>query len=283
MGDTEPATQPPTAACLRAVGISFAHEPHHPILHDCSLAVYPGEIIALLGANGSGKSTLLKLLAGAWRPATGHVERHGTPLDYSRKGRDQHRQAVQLVLQEPDDQIFAVSVAADVAFGPTNLELDPDTIAQRVAWAMEACEITDLARRVPHQLSYGQRKRVALAGALAMQPSVLLLDEPTAGLDPAGARQLLATISLQRAAGRAILLATHEVDTAWEIADRVAIMHEGTVRIGPARTMLRDQQLLAAARLGQPWAPMVEQLTGTTITKPADLAAWLAANQPPLG
>src|SRR5699024_9349950 len=196
---------------LAARGIGFRH-PGVQVLSGVDLEIFAGERLALLGANGSGKSTLLRLLAGAIRPTSGALEFDGSPYSYGRRGRNHLRQRVQLVLQDPDDQLFATSVAADVSYGPVNQGLPDEEIRARVEKAMAAAEVTDLADRVPHQLPYGQRKRVALAGALAMRPDVLLLDEPTAGLDPAATRTLLDTLGALHDQGVAVVMATHDVD-----------------------------------------------------------------------
>ncbi len=229
--------------------------------------------MALLGANGSGKSTLMKLMAGALQPRSGQVLIDAIPATYNRSGRTRARSLIQLVLQEPDDQIFGVSVRADVSYGPTNQGLSEKEIAARVDWAMERAEITDLAERVPQQLSYGQRKRVSLAGALAMRPQVLLLDEPTAGLDPAGAAQLVHTLALLRQEGTAIVLSTHDVDLAYAFADTAVVLHDGGVRTGACGEIMTDAALMERARLELPWAPLVSRALGRTVLRAVDVAA----------
>ncbi|MFD5868914.1 energy-coupling factor ABC transporter ATP-binding protein [Corynebacterium sp. NPDC060344] len=258
---------------LSAHGIGFRH-PGVQVLSGVDLDVVAGERLALLGANGSGKSTLLRLLAGAIRPTSGHLEFDGSPYSYGRRGRNHLRRRVQLVLQDPDDQLFATSVAADVSYGPVNQGLPDDEVRARVDEAMAAAEVADLADRVPHQLSYGQRKRVALAGALAMRPDVLLLDEPTAGLDPAATRKLLATLVGLHDRGVAVVMATHDVDVAWSFAARATVLVDGGAVTGDAADMLLDPALAARARLSLPWAPMVAKALGrdpASIRGPEDL------------
>lgn len=258
---------------LAARGIGFRH-PGVQVLSDVDLEVFAGERLALLGANGSGKSTLLRLLAGAIRPTSGHLEFDGSPCSYGRRGRNHLRRRVQLVLQDPDDQLFATSVAADVSYGPVNQGLPEDEVRARVDEAMAAAEVADLADRVPHQLSYGQRKRVALAGALAMRPDVLLLDEPTAGLDPAATRNLLGTLAGLHDRGVAVVMATHDVDVAWAFAARAAVLVDGGAVTGDAADVLLDPKLARRARLSLPWAPMVARALGrdpATIHGPDDL------------
>lgn len=253
---------------LETRDLTFSHD--QPVLNGVDLAVAAGERLAILGANGSGKSTLLKLLAGAWQPRSGTVLLDDEPVDYSRRGRDHVRRNVQLVLQEPDEQIFATTVAEDVSFGPVNMGLAEEDVDKRVRAALTTCEIADLADRVPHQLSYGQRKLVALAGALAMQPRVLLLDEPTAGLDPAASDRLLNTLMQLNDAGTTIIISTHEVDFAYAFATSVGVLVDATIRCGD-RSLLIDPGLLDAARLRPPWAPLVAEKLGKPIARVEDL------------
>jgi cobalt/nickel transport system ATP-binding protein len=151
-------------------------------------------------------------------------------------------------------------VAQDVSFGPVNLGLDDSEVAARVDAALAALDLTGVADRPPHLLSFGQKKRVAIAGAVAMTPRLLVLDEPTAGLDPAGVEALLATLAVLETRGTTPVLSTHDVDLAHRWADDVAVVVDGRVRTGPADTVLGDPDLLHAARLGPAWAPAVFRL-----------------------
>lgn len=208
---------------------------------------------ALLGANGSGKSTLLRVLSGAQVPESGRVLVGEEPLRHDRKGLRSHRQRVQLVLQDPDDQLFSADVTRDVSFGPMNLDLPEAEVRARVAEALAVLSITHLADRPTHQLSHGERKRVALAGAVAMRPEVLLLDEPTAGLDPEGVAEARFVLERLVAAGASLVLATHDVNFALAWADRVIILTPGEVVCGDPVTLLGDVDLLSRARLQRPW------------------------------
>jgi len=225
-----------------------------PVLQGACLTVPPGRRLAVLGANGSGKTTLLRCLSGALRPAAGAVTVDGAPLVHSRGGLRTHRQVVQLVLQDPDDQLFSASVAQDVSFGPLNLGLDDDAVRERVAEALDLLEVRPLAARPTHQLSYGERKRVAIAGAVAMRPCVLLLDEPTAGLDPSAVTGTLAALTRLQEHDSTVVMSTHDVDLALAWADEVAVVAGGTVVQGPPEHLLADDALLRRARLVRPWA-----------------------------
>ncbi|MFE5793091.1 ATP-binding cassette domain-containing protein [Streptomyces sp. NPDC056503] len=238
----------------------FAYEDGPAVLTDVSFAVSEGRAVALLGRNGGGKTTLLRLLSGGLRCGEGTLLLDGTAVAYDRKGLTRLRTSVQLVVQDPDDQLFAASVAQDVSFGPMNLGLPEEEVRLRVAEALEALDITALADRPTHLLSYGQRKRAAIAGAVAMRPRVLIMDEPTAGLDPHGQERLLETLERLRAAGTTVVMATHDVDLALRWADEAAVLSPAGLRTGPVAELLADDALLDAARLRRPWAVSVGRL-----------------------
>ena len=238
---------------LEANQISYAYPGGTTALDRASLSIRAGERLAILGHNGAGKSTLLLALNGSVRPETGEIRRLGQVVDYSRKGLLAWRNAVGLVLQDPDDQLFAATVFEDVSFGPLNLGLDAAEARSRVDRALAAMGIASLADRPTHMLSFGQRKRVAIAGVLAMQPSVLLLDEPTAGLDPAGVEELMATLTALSAAGTTVVVATHDMDVAHAWADRVAIFSQHRVIAeGTPDVVFGDRAMLTGAGLREP-------------------------------
>lgn len=220
-----------------------------PVLNHADLTVMTGHRVALLGANGSGKTTLLRCLSGALKPVAGAVIFDGEPLRHDRASLRLHRARVQLVLQNPDEQLFSADVRQDVSFGPLNLGLDEAAATLRVEEALALLGITHLMERPVHQLSYGERRRVTIAGAVAMQPDVLLLDEPTAGLDPAGIGELMHTLD---GLSSTVVLATHDVDLALTWADDVAIVTDHVVHHGGPE-LLADARLLASARLRRPW------------------------------
>ena len=239
---------------LAAAGLVVGYERRRPVLDGAGLTIPAGRRLALLGANGSGKTTLLRCLSGALPPITGTVTVDGVPLERSRRGLREHRQVVQLVLQDPDDQLFSASVAQDVSFGPLNLGLDEDAVRGRVAEALDLLAVDHLAGRPTHQLSFGERKRVAIAGAVAMRPCVLLLDEPTAGLDPSAVAEALAALTRLQEHDSTIVMSTHDVDLALRWADEVAVVVDRRVVQGRPEEVLADDDLLLRARLGRPWA-----------------------------
>lgn len=239
---------------LVADAVSVSYIGTGPALDHASLDVQPARRLALLGANGSGKTTLLRCLAGNLEPDAGHVRLDDIALSYSRSGLRRHRQEVQLVLQDPDDQLFSADVFQDVSFGPINLGLDDAEVRVRVDEALDLLGIEHLRRRPIHQLSYGERKRVATAGAVAMRPCVLLLDEPTAGLDPAAVDELQSGLRRLEEHDTTVVLATHDVSFALAWADSVAVVVDHAVVQGDPVELLGDAALLTAARLRLPWS-----------------------------
>ncbi|MDQ1034232.1 cobalt/nickel transport system ATP-binding protein [Streptomyces sp. V3I8] len=248
----------PVLVALR--GASYAYEDGPTVLDGLDFEVRAGRALALLGRNGSGKTTLMRLLSGGLRPRGGQLTVEGRPVRHDRKGLTLLRTTVQLVVQDPDDQLFAASVGQDVSFGPLNLGLPDAEVRARVDEALAALDITALADRPTHLLSYGQRKRTAIAGAVAMRPRVLILDEPTAGLDPDGQERLLTTLDGLRGSGTTVVMATHDVDLALRWADDVALLTPSGAVTGPAAATLARTDLLAAAGLRLPWGIAVTEL-----------------------
>ncbi|GAA3379230.1 ATP-binding cassette domain-containing protein [Streptomyces sannanensis] len=245
---------------VELVEAGFAYEDGPPVIEGVNFGVPKGRSLALLGHNGSGKTTLLRLLSGGLRCVTGLLRLDGEPVAYGRTGLTRLRTSVQLVVQDPDDQLFAASVGQDVSFGPMNLGLPEAEVRARVEEALEALGIAALRDRPTHLLSYGQRKRAAIAGAVAMRPRVLILDEPTAGLDPHGQEQLLEVLGGLRAAGTTVVMATHDVGLALRWADDAAVLTPDGLCTGPAAELLGRPELLDAARLRMPWSITVTAL-----------------------
>ena len=212
---------------LEALSLSHRYADGSLGLDGCSLAIRRGSRNALLGANGSGKTTLLMHCNGLLQPSAGSLRFAGAPLDRSRAGLAALRRRVGLVFQNPDQQLFSASVIEDVSFGPLNLGLDEATVRGRVAEALAAVGMSEQAKRPVHHLSFGQKKRVCIAGVLAMQPEVLLLDEPMAGLDAAMQHELLAVFDRLAGQGITVVLSTHDVDFAYRWADDIHLLAAG--------------------------------------------------------
>ncbi|GIV75801.1 MAG: ABC transporter ATP-binding protein [Litorilinea sp.] len=200
-----------------------------PALRGACLEVRAGEKIALMGRNGSGKSTLLLHGNGLLRPQRGVVRWQGAAIGYSRQALRLLRSRVGLIFQNPDEQLFAATLLQDLAFGPLNSGASEQEARKRAEWAAARCRIEHLLAQPPHALSGGQKLCAALAGVLAMRPTVLLADEVTSGLDPWMRRNVLSILDEHAAEGGAVLLSTHELGVARHWADKIALMEEGRV------------------------------------------------------
>lgn len=223
-------------------------------LTDITLQIPKGKKIALLGHNGAGKSTLFQLLNGILKPTTGNIAFCGKELQYSRKALKELRQQVGIVFQDADNQLFSGTVKQDIAFGPLNLGWTTAKIEEKIAWAVAQTEVEALLDKPIHFLSVGQKKRVAMAGVLAMEPSVLLLDEPTAGLDNYYAAQVLQYLAKLENGDRTILMATHDIPLAYEWADQIIVMEGGKIIYnGDPVEMFYQEELIQRAHLERPW------------------------------
>jgi energy-coupling factor transport system ATP-binding protein len=239
--------------------LSYTYAPHtslaHPALCDISLKLGPGERVGILGPSGSGKSTLAGLLAGLAEPTSGRVLLNGVAAHERSAAARAQRRHVGLALQRPEDQIFEQTVFKEVAFGPRNQGLSEVEIEERVGWALDMVGLDSaLAERNPLMLSGGEMRRLALAGILAMRPEVLILDEPTAGLDPRGRADLLARIDAwQQATGLTLAVVSHNMDELARSVERVVLLDGGrVVADGPSRQLLSDVPLLHSIGLDVP-------------------------------
>jgi cobalt/nickel transport system ATP-binding protein len=223
-----------------------------PALRGVNFIAPRASTIAVLGPNGAGKSTLFGHFNGLLFPTSGEVLFHGETI--SRENVREVRKQVGLVFQNPDDQIFSPTVRDDVAFGPTNLGLDADTIEHRVSEALTLLGIEHLADRPPHHLSGGEKKRVAMAGVIAMEPQVLVLDEPSSGLDPHGVANMIEFLrTLPRQFGMTIIFSTHHVELVPELAEYVYVLDRGEViGKGSAEEIFFEDDLIRRARLREP-------------------------------
>lgn len=230
---------------------SYAHA-NRPALENVCFKAGTAERIAILGPNGAGKSTLFKHFNGILQGTSGTVKIDGEPV--TKKNIPSIRRKVGIVFQNPDDQIFSSTVEQDIAFGPNNLGLSEEETAKRVDAVSHMLALEDLRTRAPHHLSGGEKKRVAIAGILAMEPEVLILDEPTAGLDPAGVSELFEFInSLPGTLGCTIIYSTHQLELVPETADRVYVLEKGKItgEGTPSEIFLRGD-LIKSARLELP-------------------------------
>lgn len=241
------------AALLELHEVSYRYPDGSIGLNDCSLTIARGSRNVLIGANGSGKTTLFQHANGLLRPKDGLVRYAGLDVDYSRAGLRGLRGKVGMVFQNPDHQLFSASVQEDVSFGPLNLGLEMAIVRERVAKALHAVGMAGHADKAVHNLSFGQKKRVCIAGVLAMQPELLILDEPMAGLDHAMQQELLAVLDELHAGGITLLLATHDIDFAYRWAERIYLMAAGRCTASlPAAELGEHGAALAAVGLPLP-------------------------------
>ncbi|TAJ44480.1 ATP-binding cassette domain-containing protein [Methanofollis fontis] len=232
--------------------LTFSYPDRPPALRNVDFIAGRKSRIAVIGANGAGKSTLFKHLNGLLRPTSGEVLIRGEPI--TKSNLREVRKMIGIVFQNPDDQVFSPTVEADIAFGPTNLGLDEETVRHRVESAIRLLSLDALRDRPPHHLSGGEKKRVAIAGILAMEPQVLVLDEPTAGLDPQGVADLIGFVNtLPERFGMTVIFSTHHLDLVPELADYVYVMDSGeVVAHGTVPEIFSQAELLERTRLDVP-------------------------------
>ncbi|OIJ14194.1 energy-coupling factor ABC transporter ATP-binding protein [Anaerobacillus arseniciselenatis] len=221
-----------------------------PAISDISLQIPVGAKVALLGPNGAGKSTLLHHLNGLKLPQNGSVSIMGVPLN--KKSAKAIRQKVGLVFQDPDDQVISGTVWEDVQFGPRNLGLSEEEIEEVCNVALGSVGMLEFKSRAPYQLSYGQKKRVAIAGILAMKPDIVILDEPMSYLDPQGQDEVAALLQGLSFMGKTVLLSTHDVDFAVSWADMIILMKDGQLLASGGPELLTDEEWIRKSNLHLP-------------------------------
>ncbi|MFY9638022.1 MAG: ATP-binding cassette domain-containing protein [Methanobacterium sp.] len=233
--------------------ITYEYPDGTKALEDVNFNVEEGKIVALLGPNGAGKSTLFLHFNGILRPSFGDIIVDGEPVNYNKKDLMRIREKVGIVFQNPDDQLFAPTVLEDVAFGPMNMGLSKEEVDNRVKEALIRVGMDGFEKKPPHHLSGGQKKRVAIAGILAMKPKIMVLDEPTSGLDPKGASQILRLLYKLNKEGITIVISTHDVDLVPLYASKVYIISEGKIiKEGTASEVFADVKTIRGANLRLP-------------------------------
>jgi cobalt/nickel transport system ATP-binding protein len=230
-------------------GLAYAYPDGHQALYGVDLHVHRGERVALLGPNGAGKTTLVLHLNGILTPGAGTVAVSGLPVE--KRNLKELRRRVGVVFQDPDDQLFMPTVRADVGFGPANLGLRGDALEQAVVTALDKVGMADFIDRPPHHLSFGQRRRVAVATVLAMEPEILVLDEPSSNLDPASRRELAEIVT---GLDVTVLMVTHDLPYALELCPRSVVLSDGViVADGATYDVLTDDALMSSHRLELPF------------------------------
>lgn len=236
---------------LETSQLDFRYDDGTHALDKVSLNIEPGQFVVLLGPNGSGKTTLFKLLTGLLQATSGKVLVAGQTIDNIKP--DILYRKIGFVFQDPNDQLFAPTVAEDVAFGPGNLGLPADEIGTRVDQALDRVGMLKHKRKVIHNLSFGQKKRVSIAGVLAMEPEIIILDEPTAGLDPGGVQEIMTLLAELNNSGITILMASHDVDLVPIYADRIFVLYDGHLILqGNPREVFANKDIIRRSGLRLP-------------------------------
>ena len=237
---------------IETINLSHTYPDGTKAIENINFNVEKGKNIAILGPNGAGKSTLLHHFNGLLIPTSGKVNVLGKEV--TKQNLDEIRQKVGLVFQDPDDQLFARTVALDVAFGPTNLKLSKAEIEQRVKWAIEVTDLKGLENKSPSNLSGGQKRRASIAGVLAMKPEIIILDEPMSNLDPKTSSKVLKLLmQLNKELGLTLIIATHDVDLVPLFADEICILNKGQILMqGPPQEIFSQAELLRSVDLRLP-------------------------------
>ncbi len=237
---------------METKNLYFAYPDGTPALQNINLLVKRGEFLGILGSNGSGKTTLLKILNGLMKPTQGEVCLEGENIKSIHK--DMLFRRVCTCFQNPDDQLFSSTVGEDIAFGPANMGLDKEEIKRRIDYALNAVEMPEFFDRPIHNLSFGEKKRICLAGVLAMGPEVMLLDESTSCLDPMGVNSIMQLLKkLNKEKGITMVMATHSVDLVPLFIDRVVILNKGKIILdGKPEEVFSETQIIRDAKLRLP-------------------------------
>lgn len=238
---------------LETKNLSFTYPDGTKALKNVNIQIKKGEKIAIMGPNGAGKSTLFSHFNGLTEPTSGHVEVDGEKIIFERDELLKVRQKVGIVFQDPNDQLFAPTVKEDIAFGPMNLGLDYEEVKKRIDESLEMVGMSGFEDKTPHHLSGGQQKRIAIAGIIAMRPDIMILDEPTAGLDPEGVDKVLNILNKLNDEGMSIVISSHDIEMVNQFADKIFVLYDGEIIAeGDKHQIFSNKELLKKAHLKAP-------------------------------
>ncbi len=248
---------------LSVSSMSFSYDKDELTLNNLSMDFSSHPVIGVVGANGCGKSTLFKMLLGLHKPTQGEVNWQEKPIEYSKTDLIEHRKRATLLFQEPDQQIFYTDVYNDIAFSLRNLGFDEAEVQRRVQHALSVVDGENFSNKPIHYLSFGQKKRVALAGSLVIDSDYLLLDEPTAGLDPVGTKQMKQLIRSIADLGKNVVMSSHDINLIYDVCDYVYVMSHGElVSQGEPENVFLDKSFIENVGLEQPWLVRMHQEFG---------------------
>lgn len=238
---------------LSTENLSFTYPDGTQALKNINIEIEKGEKVAIIGPNGAGKSTLFSNFNGLTEPTSGCVKIEGKPISFEKDELLKVRQKVGIVFQDPNDQLFAPTVKEDIAFGPMNLGLSYDEVEKRVEDALKMVGMENYEDKTPHHLSGGQQKRIAIAGIIAMKPELMILDEPTAGLDPDGVEKVLNIMNQLNEEGMTLIISSHDIDMISKYADKIFVLYNGEIiESGNKNKIFSDMELLKKAHLRTP-------------------------------
>ena len=238
---------------LSTENLSFTYPDGTRALKNINIEIEKGEKVAIIGPNGAGKSTLFSHFNGLTEPTSGCVKIEGKPISFEKDELLKVRQKVGIVFQDPNDQLFAPTVKEDIAFGPMNLGLSYDEVEKRVEDALKMVGMENYEDKTPHHLSGGQQKRIAIAGLIAMKPELMILDEPTAGLDPDGVEKVLNIMNQLNEEGMTLIISSHDIDMISKYADKIFVLYNGEIiESGNKNKIFSDMELLKKAHLRTP-------------------------------
>lgn len=238
---------------LSTENLSFTYSDGTQALKNINIEIEKGEKVAIIGPNGAGKSTLFSHFNGLTEPTSGCVKIEGKPISFEKDELLKVRQKVGIVFQDPNDQLFAPTVKEDIAFGPMNLGLSYDEVEKRAEDALKMVGMENYEDKTPHHLSGGQQKRIAIAGIIAMKPELMILDEPTAGLDPDGVEKVLNIMNQLNEEGMTLIISSHDIDMISKYADKIFVLYNGEIiESGNKNKIFSDMELLKKAHLRTP-------------------------------
>lgn len=239
---------------LRSENLTYKYDDGTLAIDDVSVDFSRGNIIGVIGANGAGKTTLFKCLLGILKPSTGSVVFNESTLTYKKKALNELRRNVTMIMQDPDKQIFHSNIYDDVAFGPRNLGKSEEEVREVVTKNLKAVNMWELREKPVHYISYGQKKRVAIAGAMALDPNLILMDEPTSGLDPRMETDMKNIIKTLKKDNKRVIISSHDMDLIYEICDYIYLIKDGKIlKHGDKKEVFVDEESIISAGLKLPW------------------------------